>query len=299
MKKIVFFNYAHRGDVFISRPFIDQIMSSVDAEFYYAHYWGEYLLKDLNLKYLSLDEVPKIRSNNEHADNFIHEDVVYINTWIGKYASVATPGYCECNLKTLYSLVYTEIIQFISKELDVNIELKPIEKYLECNIDYSYFNISGIDEFLNGEKRRRVLLCNGPALSGQCEYNGDMSEIVEHLAKKYNDIVFITTHKIDLELENVKYTGNIIKAENSDLNEISYLSTFCDIIVGRSSGPFTFANVKENIFDDNKAFLCFGEREKDCLPYELNISCEFIFQKFTIGSELSEITDTIVELIEK
>jgi hypothetical protein len=97
----------------------------------------------------------------------------------------------------------------------------------------------------------------------------------------------------------VKYTGDIIKVENSDLNEISYLSTFCDIIVGRSSGPFTFSNVKENIFDGNKAFLCFGEKETDCLPYFLDINCEFIFQKFTLGSQLNEITDTIVELIEK
>ena len=301
MKKIVFFNYAHRGDVFFSRAFVDQIINELKplgVQFYYAHYWGEYLLKDIELEFISLDQIPNVQPQNEHASNFTQGDTIYINTWIGKYFSHSKPRYGQCNLQSIYHLMYFEIFNYISNCLNISLQLKDILYYFPV-LDYSKFDIESIDKFIQVENRKKVLFCNGPALSGQCEYNGDMLEIVEHLAEKYTDIIFIVTHKIHLELENVKYTGDIIKVESSDLNEISYLSTFCDIIVGRSSGPFTFANVKENIFDDNKSFLCFGERETDCSPYELNIPCEFIFQKFTIGSKLNEIADTIVELIEK
>jgi len=246
MKNVVFFNYAHKGDVFLSRPFIEHIMKFVDAQFFCAHYWGEYLLKDLDLKYTPLDQMPKVQNNNEHAHNFVSEDTVYINTWIGKYASLITPGYCECNLKTLYTLVYSEVFEFVNKIFDVNLKLKDIHEYFP-SVEYSRFNTSNIDNFLKEDTKKKILLCNGPALSGQCEYNGDMVEIIDFLSAKYPDISFITTHKIDLNRDSVKYTGDIIKSDGSDLNEISYLSKFCDIIVGRSSGPFVFSNTKENI----------------------------------------------------
>lgn len=301
MKNIVFFNYAHRGDVFLSRPFVDQIMEEMKdlkINFFYSHYWGEYLLKDLNLQFISLDQIPKVQPQNEHASNFIHGETVYINTWIGKYFSHSKPRYGQCNLQSLYDLMYFEIFDFIRKIFQINIQLKDILNYFP-SLNYSSFDIENVDNFIQIEKRKKILFCNGPALSGQCDYDGDMLEIIKDISEKYSDLCLITTHKIDTELENVKYTGDIIKLNSSDLNEISYLSTFCDIIVGRSSGPFTFSNTKNNIFDKNKYFLCFGKRETDCLPYELDIDCNFIFQKFDKEDLLEDLTSTIVELIEQ
>lgn len=295
MKKIVFFNYAHKGDIFLSRDFIQHIMECIDADFYYSHYWGEYLLKDLNLKYIPLDEIPKIRQNNEHASNFIMDDVVYINTWIGKYASEVTPGYCECTLDTLYSLVYPQIFEFLSKNFDTNLKLKKINEYLGCEIDYNIFNIDSVNEFIKKEKRKKVLFCNGPSLSGQCSYDGDLREIIQKVSKEYPDVYFITTHDIQLCEENVKYTGDIIGNESEDLYEISYLSKFCDLIIGRYSGPFIWTNaVRENIFDENKKFLCFGARATDCHPYNMEFDSEFIFEKF---SSLKDLEETIISLI--
>lgn len=295
IKKIVFFNHAHRGDVFLSRPFVKEIQEKINVEFYYFHYWGEYLLKDLNMGYDTIEKLPSI---NQHVGHRILKDVLYINTWIGNYFSHSKPRYGQCNLKSIYSLMYEEIYNLIRSTFQVDLKLNDILNYFP-EVDYSYFNIENIDLYLKQNESKKVLLCNGPALSGQCEYNGDMKEIVEVLSQKYPNVSFITTHKINFDAKNVYYTGDIIKNDGPDLNEISYLSTFCDIIVGRSSGPFTFSNLKDNIFDDKKSFLCFGKRETDCLPYELDINSTFVFQYFSEDNKLEELIETIIELIEQ
>jgi hypothetical protein len=295
MKKFVFFSYAHKGDIFLSRSFIEHIIESFDAEFYYSHYWGEYLLKDLDVKYIPLEQIPKIQHNNEHAHNFIVGDTVYINTWVGKYASIITPGYCECTLKTLHSLVYPQIFNFLSEQFNIDLQLKSIEEYLGCKVNYSYYNIDSIDDFIKKEERKKVLFCNGPSLSNQCSYSGDLSEIIESVSKLHPNICFITTHKIDICQENVKYTGDIIANDGQDLYEISYLSKFCNLMVGRYSGPFIFTNATmENISDKNKKFLCFGDKAIDCHPYQMEFDSEFIFEEFTTLDNLKE---TILSLI--
>lgn len=295
MKKVVFFSYAHRGDIFLSRSFVQHIMECIDADFYYAHYWGEYLLKDLNLTYISLDEIPKIQQNNEHASNFVKDDIVYINTWIGKYASEVTPGYCECTLHTLYSLVYPKVFAFLSKNFNINLELKDISEYLGCEVDFSVFNIDSVNKFIEEEQGRKILFCNGPSLSNQCSYDGDLQEVIENVSRQYSDVCFITTQNIQSSFKNIKYSGDIIGNQSQDLYEISYLSKFCDLIIGRYSGPFIWTNaIKDNIFNENKKFLCFGDKATDCHPYNMKFDSEFVFENFT---NLEDLEKTIVSMI--
>jgi hypothetical protein len=311
IKNIVFFNYAHKGDVFLSRAFVCEIMETLknfDINFSYTHYWGEYLLRDLDCKFIKLEEVPEIhlKSKKELGENFVKDDTVYINTWIGKYFDKSKQFYAECNLRSIYSLMYAEIYNFLSEIFSIDFKLKNIIQYFPT-IDYSCFNIASIDEFLKNNKGRKVLLCNGPALSGQCnEYNGDLTSIIEKLLGKYINTIFITTHKINLQSDRLFYTGDIIQSDLlfygegqvstyiQDINEISYLSRYCDLIIGRSSGPFTFTNVYENMINENKKFLCFGKRETDCAPYQLDISCHYVYEKF---DTLENLEETIVELM--
>lgn len=293
MKKVVFFNHAHKGDVFISRAFLTHIIKEIDIEFSYAHFWGEYLLRDMNVGYIDIDK-ESILSDKFHVGNFVLDNILYINTWIGNYFNHSKSRYGECNLKSTYELMYSEIFECVRDKFKIDIQLKNIMEYFP-SIDYSYFKIDGIDKFIKDNNNPKVLLCNGPGLSGQCEYNGDMQDIIRTLSEKYLNTTFITTHIIDCNNKNVKYTGNIIQSNESDLNEIAYLSKFCNVIIGRSSGPFTFANIKDNIFDETKSFLCFGKKETDCLPYQLDIECEFIFELF---SNLTNLENTIIELIE-
>ena len=42
---------------------------------------------------------------------------------------------------------------------------------------------------------------------------------------------------------------------------ISFISTKCDIIIGRASGPFCYCHVKENLLDKNKTFISLTHNE--------------------------------------
>jgi hypothetical protein len=129
-----------------------------------------------------------------------------------------------------------------------------------------------------------------------------MKEVIEYIASKYPNYLAITTHKIDSSLENIKYSGDIIQNEGQDLYEISHLSEFCDLIVGRSSGPFTFTNTKKNFFDPSKKFLCFGASDKVSWNYpygldedENNMEAEYVYECF---SSIESLNNSVMELLE-
>jgi len=122
-----------------------------------------------------------------------------------------------------------------------------------------------------------------------------LSEIIDEVSDIHSDICFITTHNTELQKENVKYTADIIRNEDQDLYEISYLSKFCDFMIGRYSGPFIFTNaIVENMSDESKKFLCFGEKAIDCHPYEMTFDSEFVFEEF---SSLDSLKKTILDMI--
>jgi hypothetical protein len=77
-----------------------------------------------------------------------------------------------------------------------------------------------------------------------------------------------------LNKDNIKYTKDIINIRDNDLNEISYISTFCDIIIGRGSGPYCFSTIKSNLLNKNKIFIGFTNLIEDAKwanNIELNI----------------------------
>ena len=94
--------------------------------------------------------------------------------------------------------------------------------------------------------------------------NFDMNPIIINLAIKYPSCNFYVTHAFPTDLKNIIDCNTIISEKiKSNLNEISYISTFCDIIVGRGSGPFCFTHVKENLYNKNKTYISTGNTEKE------------------------------------
>jgi hypothetical protein len=67
-----------------------------------------------------------------------------------------------------------------------------------------------------------------------------MKDGIVHLSRKYEDYDFFITSDENVVLPNVFYVKDVHKQSGKDLNINAYLATYCDIIVGRSSGPFTF-----------------------------------------------------------
>jgi hypothetical protein len=224
-------------------------------EYVYHHSNKSNLLKDIeNLNYsnnLSMDRQSQIIRNH---------DTIYINTWIGQCGSKYLLK--DCSMYSNY-----EMYKDIYKQLSINIE--DMEYYLP-SIDFTKCNTKNIDTFLFENNNKKVLVCNGSVLSGQCP-NFDLGNIIIELSKLYNNVDFILTNKINYTSNNIFFTDDIIKCEYSDLNEISYLSTMCDIIIGRASGPHAFTHIKDNYCDNNKTFLSLTDKILEGNWYNIDV----------------------------
>jgi hypothetical protein len=129
-------------------------------------------------------------------------------------------------------------------------------------IDYSRINLGRIPEFVKEhEGKRLVLLCNGITGSGHAA-NFDFLEMVQRIPlRSSEDVVFIFTER--REPADFFYTGDITLRPpgGSDMLAISYLSTFCSVIVGRCSGAQMPCETKANWMDGSKTLLSFTQHD--------------------------------------
>jgi hypothetical protein len=285
VKKICFFNHYHNGDLFHSKAFIKEIVKTIDTEFEYAHTNNPVVISDLDIPHIG---IPNLSPYSKFVDS---DNILYVNTWIGCYFDSNKPFNGECTLRFSYQM-FGEIYEYLNQFFGSSLHLNSIEKYFPF-VDYSKFDCSRIDQFLNDHSEKKILFSNGPCLSGQSHYNGDMSEIIEKCALSNPEKLFIATYKFDTNSSNIKFTSDIIQSDTCDLNEISYISKHCNLIIGRNSGPFCFSTTGENMMDPQKTFYAFGERETDCFYYDMNIECSFVFEK---TSEFSDVESSILEL---
>lgn len=240
---LIFYNNWHNGDVHFTREFIkDIILKTNFNEYFYLQNNSYKLLKDIDI-------LKKGKTNKFCSDNNIILQInndIYVNTWIGVGYYLEDIG--VPNLKSYYTL-----FEHIYKKL--NIKLENINNYIP-EIDYNYFDIKEIDNFISNNNRNKILIDNVEGNSYQSK-KIDFDSIIKEIIVSFPDFDFILTNSQNkLLFDNVFYTNDIIKTENGDLNEISFLSTFCKIIIGRSSGPYNFSIVKKNINDNNKSFIC-------------------------------------------
>ena len=248
--RLHFLNYHHNGDILFSKEFMKDLRNIIQPEECFVHHrLHPNLLKDMPF----LIQQPPL----SFEENVSQENDVYIVTWIGYYfiqkMVAVTYG---CSLYSLY-----DAFKIVYEELGLTEYLKPIEHYIP-KIDYTFVEKSNIDLFYNTHPNRKVLISNGPVKSGQA-INFDFSSIIEKLSDSNPNIDFIVTHRYPTTKTNVYFTENIIQVDSCDLNEISYLSLRCDIIVGRASGPSTFTNVPEIIFNPLKTVVGFSNTEAE------------------------------------
>jgi hypothetical protein len=280
---ILFYNFFHNGDLFNSKAFVNEIMEQIPVSFFYVHGKNPKILQDLNLTQLGLGQVFPVTDNDTKHKVIVAENATLVNTWIGAYFE--PDG--ECTLRFSYNM-YKSIYNDLNKIYGSNLSLDDnIVNYFP-SVDFSKFDLKRIDDYITQNTNKKVLVCNGPALSNQCSYNGDMRDIIKTLADFYPNVSFICTHKYYCDVPNIIFTDDITAISDCDLNEISYISKFCDVIIGRSSGPFSFSCTKENINDGTKAFVCFGDRITDCFQYGIDTKSKFVFEKFTTTESLLE-----------
>lgn len=250
---IYFYNAWHNGDLHVSRSFVRYIMKHIKADSYnYYHPNLNKILQDID----GLNQIPFKKSNidlNDGRGYFKKGNDYYINTWYGSYDFKYLFGedmtiFCLYNI---FKKTLKELFKF-------NIDPDPVKFF--AKIDYSKFDVKDIDDFILKDNRKKVLICNNTVESFQSN-NFDFNPIIRDLADKQPNILFVITNimnNVILEKDNIIYCNTILpKIYDNNLNEISYISRFCDIIVGRYSGPQSFAGTYDNYLDPTKTFISF------------------------------------------
>lgn len=285
MKSICFFTNGHNGDIIHSKSFIQEITQQLDIPCLYHHKNNFKISQDL------LTTTTQITPNNYYEKFIETKSIFFINTWLWPY--LLDKSFEDVNLETNYE-IYKNICKVINSIFNTNIELKEIENYFPF-INFDLIQKENIENYSLHNKNKKVLLCNGPCLSGQSSYNEDMSSIIEKLSIEYKNIVFIATQKFNTNCDNIHFTDDIIQIRGCDLNEIGYLSTFCNLIIGKNSGPFCFSTIKDNYNDPNKIFYAFGQRKGDCFHGNVKINAKFFFDGASDETMLYNSINSIIE----
>ena len=253
IENLVFYNHWQNGDIHVSREFVRFFVDNVKAKNYiYVNHKSPELLKDITKLKVESAGIEYLDNDSPFMWN-LHTRTLCLNTWYG--VSPVFKNTASCTIDTLYHLFNGHL----NKIFNTTINPLKLNDFIPT-ADYSYFKIENIKEYLENNERKKVLICNGSVVSKQSK-NFSFNNIVDQIAKTRPDVDFIMTEKFICNAKNVLFTDDIILKNGSDLNEISYLSIHCDSIIGRSSGPYIYSMVKENLLDSNKTFLCFSDDE--------------------------------------
>jgi hypothetical protein len=248
IEKIIFYNYYNLGDLHVSRSLVRYIVENIPVkEYNYYHRYTPKILQDIpKLKHIGYN----FSDDYRYKGWFFINDRLYCNTWYNAFYEQEFKG---CTIQTLFNIFK----RGLKETIDFDLLGEPID-YLP-SIDFNYFNLSSITSWLSCDQREKVLISNCDVLSGQSE-NFDLNPIINYISDVFPGVVFLITNIMGEKInkQNVYYVQDIIKVDDIDLNEISFLSKFCDIIIGRNSGPHTFCMTKENFHDSLKTFMCFS-----------------------------------------
>lgn len=273
--KINFYNNFNNGDVHFSRGIVETIIRLFpNCEYRYLHKNKKGLLKDM---YQVTEYDLDLHCDMEESV-IILEDSIYINTWYGQnYRSFLSLGGT-----TLYTvkLILENILKILNKSVLIE------DENLLPNMYFENINKPKINDGVN------VLICNNNAISGQAN-NVNLNEVINHLSINNPKVTFYTTEKINLIQPNIIYTSDITESL-PDLVDISYISTKCKLIVGRSSGPYSFSLTKHNLLDENKTFFAL------CHDYNTGIWCKDIIKcgyYHEPSNDINEITKSIQNII--
>lgn len=310
MKKVFFYNTFHNGDVHLSRTFVRDIMEKMgQLDYTYLHNNNPKIIKDIqNLKHdkafnsfvnwrLISNYPINYRSQITHSASFLksavgseqYEERMFINTWVGQQDWITKSG-LNRNRDNRYCSLYShyELYQDIFDTL--NIKIENIDYYLPI-IDFNLIEKNEIDEFIKNNKFDKILLfCNNKPLTLRIEL--DLVEVVDILSEKNKDVLFVLSNKEGriINKENIKYFSDIVNIQ-PDFNELAYFSTFCNIIIGKPSGPYTFTLIKDNFLSE-KIFITISDNIYD--GFYLDGKSEMILLKeHTINSLLQKIQEIL------
>jgi hypothetical protein len=258
MKRLTVYNHFGLGDTFESREFILDWMHTLglatcDVETHFPAVFED-------LPQIVTKPVAAHRNPHQHLSR--RAGHIILNSWIGalngnttpKGDFVINPG-VGCTVDNIHRM-HAKYMRW----LGLNGMKKPVAEYLS-NIDYSKVALGGVPDFVELlSTQRLILICNGRTGSMHAE-NFSMARMVELLPESRH--IFIFTQREPCARQDVFFTDDITQRPEggSDFNAISYLSTFCDLIVGRCSGAQMPCETKRNWMDPSKTLLSFTHHD--------------------------------------
>jgi len=307
--KIIFYNRWHNGDLFLPKAYMTRLISVLRrngySQIYFAHVNNPKSLSDLDVEFFSLNErsIPV----DDYCTAVAIEDTLYINTWVGAYKGFFSETQRFTSLISV-GIIWTSIFYTIQSILGIQIfnsnDERNDERFIPTNgiptIDWSKFDIKPADDFVVG-KKNIILFCNGHTRSAQTRHSGIqlMDYSVQILAHNHPEYTFVCTQKFNISpnFNNIFFTDDIFSiVQGGDINEIAYLSTFCDIIVGKSSGPHLYCHVQDNINRDC-IFFTIGDRQSDEYLYDLyGVKCNHMF---FVGNSEQKMLEALHGIISK
>ena len=290
-----FINHYRNGDCFINKQYVRQLINKIDAHHvYYVHDNHESVTADLPVIKMNLPELPMKFPQTFTVAYDTRYSHLFINTWVGS----AVPKHFNwgehpnfVKLHAIWKDIFKEVEQVIP-DLTLDGDYRdnlPV-------IDFSKYNLEKANAWIDSHAEKNfVIICNGKQLSDQSSM-GDMKNIIFNLSKKYDHINFLICDKLDVNRENVFYTDDIFGDSIGNLPQISYLSHHAKLIVGKNSGPFSFAHTYSNNKNSNQTFICFSKIMEHCLAGDGEYYAEHLFSD-TTDDEIA--TNIISKSIEK
>lgn len=249
---ITFYSNFNNGDLHAVRSLIRYVTKTFHGyDYKLRHPNDEKVLKDLNIplywdNYIDLNNM-KVKF--DFRGYYQEYGILYFNTQV------------LCHDRQFFdnggSFTISAFYNIFAKTLKDVFNHKMPNRILDFlpQINYDAYDIQYIKNLCMTDKN--VLVCNNDPKSEQAT-KFDMNVLLEQVVDKFPDIAFYVTNKHTLDRPNVFYVNDITGDIGCDLNEISYLSTKCNVIMGKYSGPHTFCYVRENLLNPQKTFVTFS-----------------------------------------
>jgi hypothetical protein len=279
LDRLVFYNAYHLGDLHVSQEFVRWLVKAVPAnhyEYYHINIGRDVLWELDGVVEQSLTNLPLVEQIRKPV--IFNQNVAYVNTWYG--ASPTFVGISSCTLKTLYALFST-----VAQNLDV--ELLPLGAW--AIPQWPTPTPFKIDQFI-------VLVCNCMPLSSQAT-EIDFHAIASDLVAACPEATFIFTNPPPVGPRNpdVLYVDEMAGSE-ANLRECIVAAGQADVIVGQSSGPYTFALNRRNLLDPKKTFVCFCKPKQVAHWAGRLARCTTIWEPRT---DLETVKDRIIHTIKE
>ncbi len=305
--KLVMIQPFGNGDLFESRQFaLDWMWACGVTTAKYAHkpkYYGSF--EDLP----QIESVPITQAMMTQAAGGIawNNDELMVNMWIGRgWAPPNHKGYVldpgvGCVLEMIYQM-HNDLrveagLPLISKSM---VEMIP-------TIDYTRIFIANtLKEYLaQNIGRKLVLVCNGKTTSAQAD-NFDYHVMLDYLPQ-HDGVRYLLTEKVTIpDRPDVVFTDDLTQRNKIqshpgwDMTAISYLSRYCDVMVGRCSGTHMYTQVLENWMDSSKTLVCFTHhRNGACFvrnPESLGLKMRVLWSPATNARDAADVLNDVLSL---